>query len=174
MEHGRVTTAPGYELNDRPKSAISFLEVVITSISLLPCAAALCGHGIPPLVSGLHGSAPLIVGYVFILKNCSAYKCALVDYVSHSKGILSDETGYIPTKVLKRRTGHYGELEFISGSTGMAFRIGGLPIFRPIKIPSRLPHDGLLARHSRFKLIPTPTEPQNLLYFCLRSLHSLR
>lgn len=40
----------------------------------------------------------------------------------------------------------------------MAFRIGGLPIFSPIKIPSRLPHDGLPARHSRFKLIPTTAE----------------
>lgn len=42
-------------------------------------------------------------------------------------------------------------------SAGMAFRIGGLPIFSPIKIPSRLPHDGLPARHSRFKLTPTTT-----------------
>jgi len=42
----------------------------------------------------------------------------------------------------------------------MAFRIGGLPIFSPIKIPSRLPHDGLPARHSRFKLIPTTARPK--------------
>lgn len=42
----------------------------------------------------------------------------------------------------------------------MAFRIGGgLPIFSPIKIPSRLPHDGLLARHSRFKLLPNSWIP---------------
>lgn len=51
-----------------------------------------------------------------------------------------------------RRTG--------AAATGMAFRIGGLPIFSPIKIPSRLPHDGLPARHSRFKLIPTTARPR--------------
>lgn len=57
-------------------------------------------------------------------------------------------------------TSSYGPDPLCGSSTAaMAFRIGGLPIFSPIKIPSRLPHDGLLARHSRFKLLPNSWIP---------------
>lgn len=65
---------------------------------------------------------------------------------------LSSSFSLSPIRGSPRRTG--------AAATGMAFRIGGLPIFSPIKIPSRLPHDGLPARHSRFKLIPTTARPR--------------